>query len=119
MRNEAVLVGEHFGGDLRVIERAAGVGCGAGIFHSAGDEVIHHDLGVLLPGVVDAELLAEEIDHRGRATVVHGKTIATALRRVIRDRNAAPGVFHFIEFAGDDGDEVSRAWDRFAPGPSF
>src|SRR5437016_13234484 len=84
-------VGEHFGGDFRVIERAAGVCGGAGILHSAGDKVIDHDLRVFFPGVLDAELLAEQIDHCRGTAVVDRTTITAALRPVIGYRQTAPG----------------------------
>ena len=40
--DEAVLISVEFGGNLGMVERATGVGGGAGIFHASSDEVIHH-----------------------------------------------------------------------------
>src|SRR6266403_358630 len=100
-------------------ERAAGVGRGAGVLHAPGDEIIHHDLRVFFPRVVDAKFLAEEFQHRRSAAVVDGQAIAAALGRVVCDGNAAPGFFHFIEFAGNYGNQVSGARDRFFPIPGL
>src|SRR2546429_5900595 len=57
--------------------------CSSDLLHSAGDKVIDHDLRVFFPGVLDAELLAEQIDHCRGTAVVDRKTITAALRRVI------------------------------------
>ena len=117
--DEAVLIGVEFGGNLGMIERATGVGGGAGIFHASSDEVIHHDLRVFFPGVVDAELFAEEINHGGSAAVVDGETIAAAFRDVVSDRHAAPGILCFIELTGNYRDEIGRTGNGFAPSPGL
>src|SRR2546426_4661723 len=100
-------------------ERAARVRGGAGVFHPPGDEIVHHDLRVFFPRVVDTKFLAEELQHRWSTAVVDGQAIAAALGGVIRDGNAVPGVFHFVELAGDDGDQVGGAKDRFFPIPGL
>jgi len=100
-------------------EGSAGVGGGAGILHAAGDEIIRHDLRVFFPGVVHAKFFAEQLHHGRSAAEVDREAVAAPLGRVISDRDAAPGVFHFVEFTGDNGDQVGGAGDRLFPVPGF
>src|SRR5437762_6710532 len=95
--DEAVFIGEEFGGDFGMVEGIAGIGGGAGVFHATSDEIIDHRLSVFFPGIINAQLLAEEVNHGRSAAVVHGKTIAAALWGVISNRHAVPGVFRFVE----------------------
>ena len=117
--NEVVGVGGIFGDELGIAKGVSGVGGGAGIFHAAGDEVVDHDLRVFFPGIVDADFFVEELDHRGRAFVVGEEAVAAAFGGVVGEREAAERLLDFVEFAGDDGDEIGRAGLRFAPGPGF
>ncbi len=100
-------------------EGSAGVGGSAGIFHAAGHEIIHHDLRVFFPGVVDTEFFAEQLHHCGSTSVVDRQAVAAPLGRVIGDRDAAPGIFHLVEFTGDNSDQVGGAWHRLFPIPRF
>ena len=115
--DEIILAGDEFGSELGMLERLAGVCCGAGVFHAAGDEIIDHGLRVLFPGIVDAEFCAKEFDHLRSAGVIDGEAVAAAFGGVVGDGDAAPGVFYFLEFAGDDRDEIGGAGDGFFPGP--
>src|ERR1700688_2542228 len=100
-----------------MLERIAGVCRGAGVFHATGDEIIDHGLRILFPGVVDAEFGAEEFDHLGSVGVVDGEAVAAAFGGVVGDGDAAPGIFYFFEFAGDNREEVRGARYGFLPGP--
>src|SRR5258707_8722105 len=104
MREQRVVVGWEFGGEPGMLEGAACVGGSAGILHPAGHEMIDHGLSVFFPGIVDSELLAEEIDHRGGAAIVDGDAISTTPGSVIGDGNSMPGIFHFFEFSGHYSD---------------
>src|SRR5580704_618150 len=117
MGDELVFPGDEFGGQFRMLERIAGVCRGAGVFHSTSDEVIDHGLRVLFPRVVDAEFCAEEFDHLGSAGVVDGEAVAAAFGGVVGDGDAAPGIFYFLEFAGDNREEIRGARYGFFPGP--
>ena len=119
VRDQGVLAGGVFGSQLGMNERSAAVGGGAGVFHAARDEIIHHDLRVFFPGIIDAQLLAEEIHHRGRAAIVDGEAVSSALRRIVGDGDAAPGVLQFVEFAGHNGDEIRGTGDGFLPIPGL
>ena len=119
VRDQVVFTGEVLGGELGMNQGTAVVGGGTRILHAAGDEIIHHDLRVFFPGIVDAEFLAEQLHHCRRATIVEGEAVAASLWRVIGDRNAVPGIFYFIEFTGHNGDEVGGAGDGFFPIPGF
>src|SRR5919108_1832540 len=119
VRDKAVLVGVEFGCGFGMIKGAAGICGGAGILHTAGNEVIDHDLRVFFPGIIHAKLFAEEIDHGGSAAVIYRKTITAAFRGVVSDRHAVPGVFCFVKFTGDNGDEIGRAGNGFPPSPSL
>src|SRR5438093_1117568 len=109
VRDQVVLAGKVFGSELGMIEGGAGIGGSDGILHPAGDEIIDHDLRVFFPRVVDANFLAEKLDHGWSAPVVHGETIAASLWSVIGDGYASPGLFHFVKFAGEF-DEVKESW---------
>ncbi len=117
--DQVVFAGEIFGSELGVNEGVAGVGGGAGILHAAGDEVVHHDLRVFFPRVVDAKFFAKQLDHRRSASEVDGQAVRAALRSVIGDWDTAPGILHFLEFASNDGDQVSGAGDGLLPIPGF
>ncbi len=119
VRDQVVFAGEVLQSEFGMNEGFAGVGGGARILHAAGDEIIHHDLRVFFPGIVHAECLAEEFHHGRSASIVDGEAVAATLWCVIGHGNTAPGLFHLIEFAGDDGDQVGRAGDRFFPIPGF
>jgi len=58
------------------------------------------------PGVIDAKFLAEQLHHCRSAAVVDGKSVAASLRRVVGNGDAVPGLFHFIKFTGNHGDQV-------------
>ncbi len=58
VRNQVIFAGGIFGSELGMSQRTAVVGCGAGILHAAGDEIIHHCLGIFFPRVF-AKLFAE------------------------------------------------------------
>src|SRR5580704_2722379 len=117
MGDEPVLAGEEFGGQFGMLERIASVCRGAGVLHAAGDEVIDHGLRVLFPWVIDAEFFAEEFDHLRSAGVVDGETVAAAFGGVVGDGDAAPGIFYFFEFTGDNREEIRGARYGFFPGP--
>jgi hypothetical protein len=117
--DEAVLAGDVFGSELWMLQRIAGVRGGAGVFHAAGNEIIDHGLRVFFPRIVDAELRAEEFEHLGSAAVIDGEAVAAAFGSVVGDGHPAPGVLHFVEFAGDDGDQIGRARLGFFPRPGL
>src|SRR5580700_11293076 len=119
MGDEPVFAGDEFLGQFGMLERIAGVGGGAGVFHAAGNEIINHRLRVFFPGIVDAEFCAEEFDHLGGAGVVDGEAVAATFGGVVSDRNAAPGVSYFFEFTGDDGDEIRGTGLGFLPRPGL
>ncbi len=96
MRDEVILASEVFGREFGMLERRAGIGRGAGIFHAASDEIIDHGLRVLFPGIVDPKFFAEELDHLRSAAVVDGEALAASFGRVVRDGDAAPGVFYLV-----------------------
>src|ERR1700732_2908012 len=100
-------------------EGVAAVGGGAGILHAAGDEFIDHDLRVFFPGVVDAKFLAEQLHHGRRAAIVYREAVAASLGRVIGDGDAAPSVFHLVEFTGYNSDQIGGAGDGLFPIPGF
>src|SRR5260370_24568625 len=109
MRDQRVLAGCEFGREPGMLEGAARVSGSAGILHAAGDEIINHGLRVFFPGIVDSKLLAEEVDHRGRAAIIDGDAIGTTLGGVIGYGYSVPGIFHFFEFSGHYSDEVGGA----------
>src|ERR1700758_830598 len=117
VRDKVIFVLEDFRCDLRMVQGAASVGGGAGVFHAASNEVIDHHLRVFFPGIVHAELFAEKIDHLGSTTVIHGKTISAALWSIVGDGHATPRVLYFVELSGNNGDEIGGAGNGFAPGP--
>ena len=100
-------------------QRGAGIRGGAGIFHSAGDKVIDHHLRVFFPGIVDAKSFIEKLDHGRSSSVIDGQAVAAAFRRIVGDRQPVETVFDFVEFTGDDGNEVSGAGKGFAPRPGL
>src|SRR5213080_3285713 len=119
VRDQVVLAGEIFGSELGVNEGTAVVGRGAGIFHAASDEIIDHDLRVFFPWIVNANFLAEELHHGWSASVVDRESIAAALRRIVGDGDAAPRLFHFVEFARDNRDQVGGAGNGLFPIPGL
>src|SRR5260370_13673658 len=58
--DQVVLAGDILGSGLGLNDATARVRRSAGIFHAAGDEIVHHHLVVFFPRIVNAKFLAEE-----------------------------------------------------------
>ncbi len=87
--NQRIFIARKFGNELRILQRAAGIGRRAGIFHSSRDEIIDHALSVFFPRIIHAKFLAEDLHHRWRPLVIGQQAVAASLRRVIRHGNPA------------------------------
>ena len=119
VRDQVVLAGEIFGSELGMNEGRAGIGRGAGIFHAARDEIIDHDLRIFFPWIVDANFLAEQLHHGRSATVVDREAVAAAFWRIVGDGDAAPRLFHLVEFARHHSNQVGGAGNRLFPIPGL
>ncbi len=119
VRDQVVFAGEIFRSEFGMNQGIARVGGGARILHAASDEIIHHDLRVFFPGIIHAEFLAEEFHHRRSPSIVEGEAVAATLWSVIGHGNTVPGLFHLVEFTGDNGNQVGRTGDGFLPIPGF
>src|SRR5580693_2214433 len=100
-------------------EAARGERGGAGIFHAAFDEIVYGGLRVLRPGVGHAELIREKIEHLARARESGIDSVFLAARNDVTDRDSAPRVFLFDEFAGDRGDQIRGQRFGLFPIPGF
>ena len=117
--DQVVFSREIFGSQPGMNKRSARVGCSAGILHAAGNEVIHHDLRVFFPRIIDAKFFAEQLHHCWSAAIVDREAVATSLGRVVGNRDAAPGLFHFVKLTGDHSDQVGGTEDGLLPIPGL
>ncbi len=104
MRNQGVLVLLVFRRQFRMAQRVRRIGGGAGIFHAASNEFIHHCLRIFFPGILNTQFLAEEFDHRRRPAVIRAQPVPAIPWRVVRHRNIPPRILHFHKLARDHGD---------------
>jgi len=76
------------------------------VLHAAGDEVLHDDLIVLVPGVRDADFLLVEGEHVGGALEAVGRLSELRRRRVETQRDVSVPRFELLEIPGDQRDQV-------------
>ena len=93
-----------------IVQRQVGLCRGRGVLHAAKDKITHRDLGVFIPGIGHAELLAEKAHHLRRVAKGALTVRLSAARHIPLHGYAVDHVGVLAELSHHQGHQIGRVW---------